>query len=158
VSAPQQPQPAIRPVVEADLEDLLPLMRAYCAFYETSPADTDLLAMSRALLADPAGRGMQLIARSSAGQAIGFATLFWTFDTLVAAEIGVMNDLYVAPQARSAGLGRSLIDACAERCRVRGVSRMDWQTAPDNARAQRLYDSLGALREEAVVYYLELGR
>jgi len=76
----------------------------------------------------------------------------------VAAEIGVMNDLYVAPQARSAGLGRSLIDACAERCRVRGVSRMDWQTAPDNARAQRLYDSLGALREEAVVYYLELGR
>jgi len=133
-------------------------MRAYCAFYETSPADDALLALSRALLADPAGRGMQLIARSCSGEALGFATLFWSFDTLVAAEIGVMNDLYVVPQARAAGLGRALIDACAERCRARGISRMDWQTAPDNARAQSVYDRLGALREEAIVYYLDLAR
>jgi RimJ/RimL family protein N-acetyltransferase len=33
---------------------------------------------------------------------------------------------------------------------------MDWQTAPENARAQRLYDSLGAEREAAIVYSLAL--
>jgi len=36
-------------VSEADLDDLLPLMRAYCDFYETAPSDAQLLALSRAL-------------------------------------------------------------------------------------------------------------
>ena len=35
-------------VSEADLEDLLPLMRGYCDFYEAAPSDEALLALSRA--------------------------------------------------------------------------------------------------------------
>jgi hypothetical protein len=40
-------------VGEADLEELLPLMRGYCDFYEVAPSDEALLRMSRALIADP---------------------------------------------------------------------------------------------------------
>ena len=36
-----------------DLPELLPLMRSYCDFYRVSPSDEDLLALSRALIADP---------------------------------------------------------------------------------------------------------
>ena len=36
-----------------DLGDLLPLMRAYCDFYEVDPTDAALVEMSRALIADP---------------------------------------------------------------------------------------------------------
>ena len=43
----------IATVTAADLPDLLPLMRAYCDFYDVAPGDGDLLAMSRALIADP---------------------------------------------------------------------------------------------------------
>ena len=64
---------------------------------------------------------MQLIAREERGGASGFATLFWSFDTLHAGEIGVMNDLYVIPEQRGEGLGALLIAACVERCRVRGA-------------------------------------
>jgi len=32
-------------VTEADLGELLPLMRAYCDFYEVSPTDDALLAL-----------------------------------------------------------------------------------------------------------------
>ena len=53
-------------------------MRAYCDFYEVAPTDDALLALSRALLADPEREGVQLIARTDAGEAIGFATIFWT--------------------------------------------------------------------------------
>ncbi len=60
------PDVAITVVREEDLDDLLPLMRGYCTFYETSPSDESLLELSRALIADPERDGMQLIARNSA--------------------------------------------------------------------------------------------
>jgi hypothetical protein len=62
-------------VGDADLAELLPLMRDYCDFYEVSPSDADLLAMSRALIADPEHQGLQLIARDGAGAAVGFTTI-----------------------------------------------------------------------------------
>ena len=43
----------ISAVGEEDLADLLPLVRGYADFYGVSPADDDLLALSRALIADP---------------------------------------------------------------------------------------------------------
>ena len=91
---------------EADLPELLTLMRGYCDFYEVAPADEDLLIMSRALIADPVREGMQLIARDESGRAIGFATIFWTWSTTRAARIGVMNDLFVAPGGRGSGRRR----------------------------------------------------
>ena len=46
----------IATVTEADLPELLPLMRGYCDFYEVGPSDDALLAMSRTLIADPETR------------------------------------------------------------------------------------------------------
>jgi ribosomal protein S18 acetylase RimI-like enzyme len=65
----------------------------------------------------------------------------------------VMNDLFVAEQARGTGAAEALIGACAERCRERGVASLDWTTAHDNHRAQRLYDRIGAKRDERWVDY-----
>jgi GNAT superfamily N-acetyltransferase len=146
---------AIELVTEADLLDLLPLMRAYCDFYEVAPRDNDLLAMSRALIEDPEREGVQLIARDDTNSAIGFATIFWSWSTLSASRIGVMNDLFVAPEARGGGVARALIAACRERCRQRGASSLTWQTARDNARAQALYDGIGARRAEWLDYSLK---
>jgi len=142
---------------EADLRELLPLMRAYCDFYEVAPGDDALLAMSRALIADPEREGMQLIARDDAGRAIGFATIFWTWSTLQAARIGVMNDLFVTTEARGAGAADALIEACAERCRERGAVSLSWQTARDNRRAQAVYDRVGGRRSEWLDYSLDTG-
>jgi len=131
-------------------------MRAYCDFYEVEPSDEDLLELSRALLADPDREGVQLLARDAEGSAVGFATIFWSWNTLVAARIGIMNDLYVAPAARGAGAADELIHACAEECRLHGATSLDWQTAKDNARAQRAYERVGATRAEWVDYSLRV--
>jgi GNAT superfamily N-acetyltransferase len=140
-------------VTEADLADLLPLMRGYCDFYEVDPSDETLLAMSRELIADPDKEGLQLIARDGDGRAIGFATIFWTWSTLSAARLGVMNDIFVTPEARGSGAAAGLIEACAERCRRRGIAELDWQTAHDNVRAQKLYERVGAKRDERWLDY-----
>ena len=143
----------ISTVTEADLPELLPLLRGYCDFYEVDPSDEDLLAMSRALITDPEREGTQLIARDEDGRATGFATIFWTWTTLSASRLGVLNDLFVAEHARGTGTAEALIAACAERCRERGVRSLDWTTARDNHRAQRLYDRVGAERDERWVDY-----
>lgn len=143
----------ISTVAEADLLELLPLMRGYCDFYEVDPSDDDLLAMSRALIADPDREGTQLIARDEEGRASGFATIFWTWTTLSAARIGVMNDLFVTERARGTGVAEALIAACAEKCREYGAVSLDWTTARDNHRAQRLYERVGAKRDERWVDY-----
>lgn len=144
----------IAEVREEDLEDLLPLARAYCEFYEVAPADEDLLALSRALIADPEREGVQLIARDLRGRAIGFATVFWTWSTLSARRLGVMNDLFVAQHARGSGVAEALIDACRVQCRSRGVPRLAWQTAKDNLRAQKVYERVGGERSEWLDYEL----
>ena len=58
----------IKRVSEGDLDALLPLMRGYCDFYEVAPSDEALLALSRALIADPEREGLQLIARAEDGE------------------------------------------------------------------------------------------
>jgi GNAT superfamily N-acetyltransferase len=149
--------PAIAVAAEDDLADLLPLMRAYSDFYGVAPRDDALLALSRALIADPEREGVQLVARAPDGAAVGFATVFWTWSTTRAARIGVMNDLFVAPHARGAAAGRvgeALIAGCAERARAHGAVSLAWQTALDNERAQALYDRIGAERSQWLDYDL----
>jgi GNAT superfamily N-acetyltransferase len=141
-------------VTDADLDELLPLVRAYCDFYDVAPSDDALLALSRGLLADPEREGVQLLARVD-GRAVGFATVYWSWATTSASRIGVMNDLYVAPEARGSGAAEALIDACRDLCRERGATKLTWQTAPDNERAQRVYDRVGATREQWVDYWLQ---
>jgi GNAT superfamily N-acetyltransferase len=137
-----------------DLDELLPLMRGYCDFYEVSPSDDDLLAMSRELIADPEKEGVQFIARDDEGRAVGFATVFWTWSTTDAARLGVMNDLFVSPDGRGGGYADALIERCREECGRRGARRLTWQTAPDNERAQAVYDRVGGHREQWVDYWL----
>jgi ribosomal protein S18 acetylase RimI-like enzyme len=146
----------VRRVAEGDLDDLLPLVRAYCDFYETSPSDEALRALSEELIADPEREGVQLIARDG-DQAVGFATIYWSWATTSAERIGVMNDLYVAPEARGSGLAEALIEACRAECAKRGARKLTWQTALDNERAKAVYDRVGATREEWLDYWLPVG-
>jgi ribosomal protein S18 acetylase RimI-like enzyme len=145
----------IERVGQADLVDLLPMMRAYCDFYEVGPSDADLEALARALIADPEGEGMQLIARGDGREPLGFATVFWSWQTLNASRAGVMNDLFVVPEARQQGVGRALIEECRRRARERGAAELVWETALDNDAAQRLYRSLDAREERWISYSLE---
>ena len=146
-------EPAITVVGEADLDTLLPLMRGYCDFYNVSPSDEDLLALSRALIADPEREGIQLLARAE-GEGLGFATVYWTWQTLSASRLAVMNDLFVAEAGRGTGLADRLIAACHEYAAAHGATDLAWQTAKDNHRAQKVYDRVGARRSEWFDYTL----
>jgi len=141
---------------EDDLGALLPMLRGYCEFYGASPSDDGLVAMARALIAGPDADGMLLVARDGDGVAVGFATVCWKWSSLRAARIAVMEDLYVAPQARGQGAADALIRACADRAREDGAPVVTWLTAPDNRRAQAVYSRVGATADTFLEYELEL--
>jgi GNAT superfamily N-acetyltransferase len=146
----------VQRVDEADLADLLPLMRGYSDFYEVDPPDQALLALSLALIEDPQREGVQLIARDAEdGTAVGFATVYWMWSTSRAARIGVMNDLFVDPAARRRGVGEALIAACLDLVRQRGAVSLQWQTALDNHTAQALYERVGGVRESWYDFHLD---
>ncbi|MFN8151829.1 MAG: GNAT family N-acetyltransferase [Solirubrobacterales bacterium] len=150
---------SIERVRVVDLPLLMPMLRAYCDFYEVDPRDDRLVALCRALIDDP-GEGTQLLARrieedGAIGDPLGFATVFWTWQTLDAARIGVMNDLFVVADARGTGVGRRLIEACRGECRKRGAQKLVWETALDNERAQALYDSMGAESSRWLSYEID---
>lgn len=147
-------------VTPGDLPELLVLMRGYCAFYEETagiaqPSDAALLALSNALLDDPEREGVQLMAWSEQdGTPLGFATIFWSWSTLSAGRIAVMNDLYVDPAGRGTGLADALILACRDEARGHGAVRLTWSTALDNVRAQTVYDRVGGERSQWLDYEL----
>jgi GNAT superfamily N-acetyltransferase len=150
----------IATAAEADLDELLVLMRGYCDFYGVAPGDDALLALARALIADPEHEGVQLLARDESlpgAPAVGFATVYWSWSTLSASRLAVMNDLFVSPDARAGGVADALIEACRERARERGATTLGWQTAKDNGRAQAVYERVGGQREEWVDYSLPTG-
>jgi GNAT superfamily N-acetyltransferase len=144
----------VRDARPEEVEELLPLMRAYCDFYEASPPDRGLVRMAQVLISDP-DQGAMFIAREG-GEAVGFATLDWKWSSLKAARIGYLQDLFVDPEVRGKGIADALIETCAERCRELGMPALQWLTATDNHRAQRVYDRTGATAEQYLEYDLEL--
>ena len=151
---------SVRAATNDDLPAVLPLVRAYCEFYETTPEqapDQGLEEMCRALVAAPDGEGMLLVAEDDGAEVVGFVACGWKWSSLRAARVAVMEDLFVSPEARGGGHGRELILACAERARANGAVAVEWVTALDNQRAQAVYDSLGAEYGDWREYTLELG-
>jgi GNAT superfamily N-acetyltransferase len=67
-----------------------------------------------------------------------------------------MEDLFVAPEARGKGAADALIETCADRARSLGAPVLTWMTAPDNRRAQAVYDRAGAAPGTWLEYELEL--
>lgn len=53
-----------------------------------------------------------------------------------------LEDLWVEPQARGAGVGRRVMDALIARGRDRGWRRLYWHTDADNTAARARYDRI----------------
>jgi GNAT superfamily N-acetyltransferase len=59
----------------------------------------------------------------------------------------LLEDLYVAEEARRHGLGRALLEGAIARARVRGCRRMELDTNEDNAAARALYEAAGFVND-----------
>lgn len=93
----------------------------------------------------------QALLAEDAGTAVGFAT--WTLDFMpwYGKPVLRLDDLYVRPTLRGAGLGGRMMRAIAERARGAGTS-VRWEMQTDNTRARAFYERLGARAQEKTVW------
>jgi GNAT superfamily N-acetyltransferase len=130
-------------------------MNAYIVgFYRSPRPPRDRLEALVDLL-EEGEEGMQLVAEGGDGDLLGFATLYFTWSTLRADRIAILNDLYLAEQARGTGAAAALFEAALSAARGRGCAEIEWQTAADNHRAQAFYAKMGGRRGDWVSYSLE---
>jgi ribosomal protein S18 acetylase RimI-like enzyme len=135
-----------------DLLDLLvPLFDAYRIFYK-QPSNLDA---ARAFLQERITREQSIIfvAYTGDGQAVGFTQLYPSFSSVSMKPLWILNDLYVAENARRLGVAKALIERAREYARETGAKGLELATATDNRQAQALYESLGFVRDDEFYHY-----
>lgn len=78
------------------------------------------------------------------GVASGFALYFQTFSTFEGKPGIWLEDLFVEPDARGAGLGRALLSRLAALVIERGGARLEWNVLDWNDLGKGFYRSIGA--------------
>ena len=75
----------------------------------------------------------------------GFALWFRSYSTFLARPGIYLEDLFVFPEFRGHGLGRTLLAHLARTAGERGYGRVEWAVLDWNVDAIRFYESLGAV-------------
>ncbi|MBB4863980.1 GNAT superfamily N-acetyltransferase [Pseudomonas nitritireducens] len=89
------------------------------------------------------------------GQPQGFALFFHNYSTWLSQPGIYLEDLYVRPAARGAGLGKALLSELARLAVARGCGRLEWSVLDWNEPAIGFYRRLGARpQDEWSVYRL----
>ena len=129
----------------SSLDQVAGLFDAYRGFYG-QPAN---LPQSRQFLAERLARDESVIfyAQDESGQALGFVQLYPSFSSIDAHRTWLLSDLFTASQARGRGVGTLLMNAAREFALATGAKGLVLETATDNHTAQRLYESLGYVRD-----------
>ncbi len=77
-------------------------------------------------------------------ETVGYALFFRTFSSFLALEGVWLEDLFVRPAHRGAGVGRALLASVAARAREQGGERLEWAALDWNELALGFYRRLGA--------------
>jgi ribosomal protein S18 acetylase RimI-like enzyme len=139
----------------ADLPALVPLFDGYRQFYG-QPSDP---ARAERFLRERLEKDESVIFLACDGApAVGFVQLYASFWSVAACRSWILNDLFVAPEHRGHGVARALLERARAHAEATGAGGMSLATQYGNHTAQRLYESLGWLKDEEFFHYeLPLG-
>ena len=133
-----------------DLDALVPLFDGYRRFYE-QPSD---VAGARAFLSERIKRNESVIFLAVAdGTIVGFTQLYPLFSSVSMERLWLLNDLFVAADARRTGAGRALLERAERHAREMGAQGLTLTTGNANLTAQRLYESCGWTRDSEFTHY-----
>ena len=115
------------------------LWEGYCRFYERTPSEPKT-PHAWARIMDERAPVHAIVAENGGGRVIGMANYITHDNTWSLTPVCYLQDMYVDPVERAAGVGKALIDWLLAECRAQGWSRLYWNTRETNYRARGLYD------------------
>jgi GNAT superfamily N-acetyltransferase len=83
------------------------------------------------------------------GRPVGFALWFYTYSTFRGRHGIWLEDIFVEPEARGHGIGKSLLVGLARKCVAEGLGRFEWNVLNWNQPAIDFYKSQGAVIMDA---------
>jgi GNAT superfamily N-acetyltransferase len=144
------PDVEVREATTADLDSLVPLFDAYRQFYR-QPSQPE---RARRFLLERLEHRQSVIFLSFEGAAAtGFTQLYPSFSSGAMARIFILNDLFVASEARGRGVGSALLHAAAGYGRSAGALRLVLSTEVTNTTARSVYEKLGWTRDTVFCVY-----
>jgi ribosomal protein S18 acetylase RimI-like enzyme len=133
-------------IIKADVGQIDAAAELFDQYRQFYGQESDI-AGAEAFLADRLSEGESVVflaSRDGVGsEQVGFAQLYPVFSSISMQRLWILNDLFVAPDTRSRGIGRALIERCFELARATGAKGVALETMKDNHRAKALYESLG---------------
>jgi GNAT superfamily N-acetyltransferase len=135
--------PEIRAATEEDVPLLLSLIRELAEYERLSHE----VVATEETLRDTLFGGRQVAETLLAylgAEPVGFALFFHNFSTFLGRPGIYLEDLYVRPACRGAGVGRALLVHIAGLARDRNCGRLEWSVLDWNEPAIGFYESIGA--------------
>lgn len=144
----------VRAASEADLPLILAFIKELAEYERLSH---EVVATEASLRKSLFGerRYAEVVIFECEGVPAGFALFFHNFSTFLGKPGIYLEDLYVRPEFRGHGIGRTLLAHLAGMAKERGCGRLEWWVLDWNESAIRFYRSLGAeAMEDWTVYRL----
>jgi GNAT superfamily N-acetyltransferase len=137
------PELEIRGAAEDDVPLLLSLIKELAEYERLSP---EVAATEEVLRESLFGgrRVAEALLAYLGGEPAGFALFFHNFSTFLGKPGIYLEDLYVRPEFRGAGVGRALLVRLAGLAKVRNCGRLEWSVLDWNEPAIGFYRSIGA--------------
>ncbi|KFN43326.1 GNAT family N-acetyltransferase [Arenimonas oryziterrae] len=143
----------VRRMTADDVAQVAPLFDGYRRFY----GQASDLALAERFLRERLERAESIVLFAEReGAALGFTQLYPIFSSVGADRVWLLNDLYVAAEARRLGVGEALLTAARDVGRETGALRLVLETTRDNLIAQALYRKLGWIADATQWFHLPL--
>lgn len=145
-------QPIVRRAIPDDIPALVDLVYDLAEYEKARNECTLTPEQLRTALFGPSPAVFAHVA-TLGGAVAGCAIWFRNFSTWDGVHGIHLEDLYVRPEARGAGLGKALIAALAREAVDRGYTRLGWSVLTWNTPAIEFYEALGAVVQDEWVGY-----
>ena len=140
----KRPEIALRAATPADIPQILAFIRGLAEYEKLAHEAVATPALLETHLFGERPSAEVVIADAD-GVPAGFALFFHSFSTFLGQPGLYLEDLFVLPSHRGAGIGRRLMVHLAQLAVARGCGRFEWSVLDWNESAIRLYRSLGAV-------------
>jgi GNAT superfamily N-acetyltransferase len=134
---------SIRKAEPDDAPDLIRLIRALAEYEKLLDRFENDEALVREAFFGEAPRVFCDIAEVE-GEPVGYAMWFYSYSTFTGRHGIYLEDVYVMPEHRGAGIGKAFLQGLAARCVAERLTRLEWSVLDWNEPSIGFYRSLGA--------------
>jgi len=151
-AGPMRPPAEIEPATEKDVPDILAMIRDLAEYEKLADQVTATEDVLRASLFGDSPAAEVIFARVGE-ERVGFAVFFESFSTFLGQRGLYLEDLFVKPEHRGCGHGRTLLTYLARLAVERGCGRLEWAVLNWNTPAIGFYKGLGAVPQDQWTVY-----